>query len=138
MLDKHHLHIDQNDQIVNWLTKSLKSAYRGTIKIDFEDQRAVQIDINKNKIIVDLLEAKFFRAPEDETGLFDKLKTAKEFAEKLTANGLTITFHRRGKEAITIGKDARPTLSKVVTRSDDIQINSIRESGNLKHDLEGD
>ena len=73
---------------------------------DIEGQPTVKIDIinNGNKIIVDLLQPVFLRPPEDETGLFDKLKTAKEFAKKLTDNGMTISFLRRGKEAITLGK----------------------------------
>ena len=88
--------------------------------------------------MVDLLQPVFFRTPEDETGLFDKLKTAKEFAKKLTDNGMTISFLRRGKEAITLGKDAKPTLSKIITRSDDVQINSVTQTGNLKRDLKAD
>jgi hypothetical protein len=76
-----------------------------------------------------------FRTPEDETGLFDKLTTAKEFAQKLTDNGLTVSFLRRGKEAISLGKEAKPSISKLVTRSDDIQIDSVKESAKLKRDM---
>jgi len=81
------------------------------------------------------LQPKLFRTPEDETGLFDKLTTAKEFAQKLTDNGLTISFLRRGKEAISLGKEAKPSISKLVTRSDDIQIDSVKESAKLKRDM---
>jgi len=78
------------------------------------------------------LQPVFFRTSDDETGLFDKLKTAKEFARKLTDNNMTISSLRRGKEVITIGKDAKPTISKVITRSNDIEIDSIRQRQNLK------
>jgi hypothetical protein len=54
--------------------------------------------------------------------LFDKLKSAKEFAKKLTDHDITISFLRKGKEAITLGSKAKPTLSKLITRSDDVQI----------------
>ena len=105
-----------------------------------EGQPAIKIDIinNGNKIVVDLLQPVLLRTPEAETDLFDKLKTAKEFAMKLTDNGVTISFFRRGKEALTLGKDAKPTLSKIITRSDDVQINSITQTGNLKRDLKAD
>jgi hypothetical protein len=76
--------------------------------------------------MVDLLQPVFFRTTDDETGLFDKLKMAKEFAKKLTDNGTTISFLRRNKEAITLGKDAKPT--KILTRSDDVQINSVTQN----------
>jgi hypothetical protein len=47
-----------------------------------------------------------------------------------------MSFLRKGKEAISLGKDAKPTLSRLLTRSDDIQIDSIKELANLKRDLE--
>ncbi len=53
----------------------------------------------------------------------------------LTNNGLTLSFLRKGKEAITFGKGAHPTLSKLITRSGDIQIDSVRKSIKLSRDL---
>ena len=47
-----------------------------------------------------------------------------------------MSFLRKGKEAISLGKDAKPTLSRLLTRSGDIQIDSIKELANLKRDLE--
>jgi hypothetical protein len=118
----------------------MRAAQTGSIQLDIEGQPAVKIDIinNGNKVMVDLLQPVFFRTPEDETGLFDKLKTAKEFARKLTVNDMTISFFTRGKEAITLGKDAKPTLSKIITRSEDVQINCVTQTGNLKRDLKAD
>jgi len=137
MVGDDHLHIDKDDQIVNWLIKSMKAAKEGAIKIYIKDQSAAQINLNDNLITVDLLQPEFFRTSE-EIGLFDKLKTAKEFAQKLTDNGLTISFLRKGKDAISLGKDAKPTLSRLITRSDDIQIDSLKEITNLKRDLKDD
>jgi hypothetical protein len=138
MLGDDHLHIKKEDPIADWLAGSMKTAKAGTIKIDIEDQLAVQIDIHKDMININLLEPAVFKTPDDETGLFDKLNTAKEFAQKLSDNGLTLSFLRKGKKAIMMGKEAKPTLSKLVTRSDDIQINSTRESAKLKSDLKAD
>jgi len=141
MLGKKHLHISADDVVADLLTKSLKTAAGGTIKVDVNNETAVRIDVekdNNNKINVDLVQPKLFRTPEDETGLFDKLTTAKEFAQMLTDNGLTLSFLRRGKQAISLGKEAKPTFSRVVTRSDDIQLNSVRESAKLKRDMKAD
>ena len=127
--------------LMTWLTKSLKTAAGGTIKVDVDNETAVRIDVekdNNNKINVDLVQPKLFRTPEDETGLFDKLTTAKEFAQKLTDNGLTLSFLRQGKQAISLGKEAKPTFSRLITRSDDIQLNSVRESAKLKRDMKAD
>jgi hypothetical protein len=138
MLGDSHLHIDKNDQLSDWLSKALRSAKEGELAISFENQPAVKIAISNGTLAVDLLEPTIFRTPEDETGLFDKLKTASEFARKLSDNGVTLSFLRKGKEAVTLGKDAKPTLSKMVTRSDDIQLNSAREYAKLKGDLKTD
>ena len=37
--------------------------------------------------------------------------------------------------AIILGKEAHPTFSRLITRSDDIQIDSIRESAKLSREL---
>jgi len=48
---------------------------------------------------------------------------------------LTLSFLRKGKEAIILGKNAHPTFSKLITRSDDIQIDSLKESVKLGREL---
>lgn len=142
ILDRNHFHIDEQDIVGDWLVRSMKAAQTGSIKLELEGQPAAKIDIinheNKSKIKVDLLQPKLFRTPADETGLFDKLKSAKEFAKKLTQNDVTISFLRRGKVAITLGSDAKPTLSKIISRSDDVQIDSVTQTTHLKRDLKAD
>ena len=138
MVGDRHLHIDENDQLSDWGGKALRSAKEGVLAISFENKPAVKIAISDGALAVDLLEPTIFRIPEDETGLFDKLKTASEFGRKLSDNGVTLSFLRKGKEAVRLGKEARPTFSKMVTRSDDIQLNSAREFAKLKEDLKTD
>jgi hypothetical protein len=138
MVGDRHLHIDENDQLSDWVGKALRSAKEGVLAISFENKPAVKIAISDGALSVDLLEPTIFRIPEDETGLFDKLKTASEFGRKLSDNGVTLSFLRKGKEAVRLGKEARPTFSKMVTRSDDIQLNSAREFAKLKEDLKTD
>jgi hypothetical protein len=138
MLGDRHLHINKNDQLSDWLGKALRSAKEGTLAISFENKPIVKIAISNGTLAVDLVEPTMFRVAEDETGLFDKLKTASEFGRKLSDNGVTLSILRKGKEAVRLGKEARPTLSKIVTRSDDIQLNNAREFAKLKSDLKTD
>ena len=138
MLGKDHLHIDQEDPVADLVTRSMKTVRGGQIKIVINEKLAAEVELEKDNFDVNLLEPMFFRTPEDETGLFDKLNTAREFAKKLADNGLTLSFLRRGKKALILGKDARPSLSKLITRSNNIQIDSIKESGKLKSDLKSD
>jgi hypothetical protein len=99
---------------------------------DNEDKREGRIEKLKDKLNI----AKEFaeELTDSETELLDKLEIPK-FANKLTENDTTIVFSRKGKEAIILGKEAKPTVSKLVTRSDDIQIKSLREVRKLVSDL---
>jgi hypothetical protein len=138
MLGKDHLHIDKSDPLGDWIGKALKSAKEGALVISFENKPAARIAINNDTLAVDLLEPAIFKISEDDTGLFDKLKTASEFGRKLSDNGVTLSILRKGKEAVRLGKGAKPTLSKMLTRSNDVQLNSTREFAKLKEDLKTD
>ena len=69
------------------------------------------------------------------TNFLKYIKEAKEFAHKLTENGLTVFILNKDESALTLGKDASPSFSKLITRSDDIQIDSIRKSMKLATDI---
>jgi hypothetical protein len=138
MLGKKHLHIGKDDQLSDLIVRALQSAESGNITISFGNENAATIGLEQNRISVNLLHPDIFKVQEDETGLMDKLKTASEFGRKLSANDLTIAFLRNGKEAIRLGKDARPTLSKAITRSNDLQLTSIGEFARLKRDMKAD
>ena len=137
---------DDNDNkmeqtVLDLLAKSLKTIIAGAIDINMEGKAALRFEVDKGqeRINIDFIHPDVLQLAESETedriGLFDKLKTAREFSHKLTNNGLTLSFLRKGKEAITLGKGAHPTLSRLITRSDDIQIDSVRESIKLSRNL---
>jgi hypothetical protein len=143
LFGKKHLHVSERDQIVDDLFKILNST-SGFVKLEVANRPALKIDVNRNDqaednrtiVKLDLLEPTFFSVPDDQTGIFDKLRTATEFAQKLTDNGITFYLLRKGKEAITLGEGARPSLSRIITKSDDIQLNSVKESVKLKNDFD--
>ena len=137
--DGSHLHIDRQDPLSGWLARALASAKSGALEISFAgEEPAARVTANEGDITVDLLQPSAFRVPDDETGLIDKLKTASEFARKLSDRGATLSILRRGKGAVKLGKGARPTLSRLMTGSGDIQMNSVRELARLKGDLKTD
>lgn len=142
-LGKKHLHIPESDHIVDGLIRLLSSTNSGSIRLEFANKPAAEINIYSNdnfsksskKIKVDLLEPGLFKLQDDDLSLFDKLRTATEFAQKLTDNMLTLSLLRKGKEAITLGEEAHPSFSRLITRSDDIQLNSLKESTKLRKDF---
>ena len=70
-----------------------------------------------------------------EKDFIDILDIPKEFTQKLTDNNMTIVLSRKGKEALILGKEAKPTLSKLISRFDEMQIKSVREIVKLGSDL---
>jgi hypothetical protein len=143
-LGKKHLHIPESEHIVDGLIRLLRSTNSGSIRLEFANKPAAEINIcsndnfsksSKKKIKVDLLEPGLFKLQDDDLSLFDKLRTATEFAQKLTDNMLTLSLLRKGKEAITLGEEAHPSFSRLITRSDDIQLNSLKESSKLRKDF---
>ena len=146
LFGKKHLHVSESDLIVDSLLKFLKVT-SGSVKLEVANQPVLKIEIGRsnhvesdaiNRTIVklDLLEPTFLGVSDEQVSLFDKLRTATEFAEKLTDNGITLSLLRRGKEAITLGEGARPSLSRIITRSGDIQVDSIKESVKLENEFD--
>lgn len=146
LFGKKHLHVSESDQILDSLLKFLKVT-SGSVKLEVANQPVLKVEIGRsnhvesdaiNRTIVklDLLEPTSLGVPDEQVSLFDKLRTATEFAEKLTDNGITHSLLRRGKEAITLGEGARPSLSRIITRSIDIQVDSIEESVKLKNEFD--
>jgi len=70
-----------------------------------------------------------------EKDILDILDIPKEFIQKLTDNNMTLVLSRKGKEVIILGKEAKPTLSKLISRFDEMQIKSVREIVKLGSDL---
>jgi len=151
LFGRKHLHVSESDLVVDSLFKILTHVTSGSENLEVASKLVFKVEIkNRNThddgkddrsgtvVRMDLLEPAFFSAPNDKTGLYDKLKTATEFAQKLTDNDITFFLLRKRKEAITLGERARPSLSRIITRSDDIQLNSLKESPKLKNDFGSD
>jgi hypothetical protein len=160
-----HIPAEMEDEISFWLARSLKSVTSGSVELHTSNKPALKLEVIENKdknkkININFLEPELFNIdinPEDKvrenTGFFDKLKNAldfakvmpdkdekvlsfsKKFARYLTDNDVTLSISRKGKEALTIGKEAKPTLSRLLTRSGDVQIKSTKETARLTDDV---
>lgn len=120
----------------NHLIEILKGI-RGKIGITYREGPILSISLEGNKIFLDVSDASVFGMSDNNNnlGFFDSLKATKTLAEMLDAEGLTLSILRKGKEALTIGREATPKVSTILTRSDDIQVDSVREVAKLGRDL---
>ena len=132
---------DIGDLSANILSKVSTVIHSGSVKIEVDNSPSVAVSVQQHgkKISLDLTEPDLLLRLRDEknerVNIFDKLKIAKEFAHKLTDSGMTLSVLRNGKEAITLGEEAKPTLSRIITRSGDIQVDSVVQSSKLRGEL---
>jgi hypothetical protein len=112
---------------------------KGSITVKANDTSAFSLEFQGDKVLIDITDASFFNFAEetDDIGFFSKLRTAKELAQVLTDNHLTLSILRKGKEALSLGYETHYTLSRLIIGSD-IQIDSVKEVAKLKHDVDKD
>ena len=109
----------------------------GQLNILIKNNPALSITLGSN-IELNIHDAAIFADignDKSDVSLFDRLKTAQKLGEILNSNGLSISVLRKGKKAFTIGRDATPTISSIITGSDDIQIDSITQAAKLGKDI---
>jgi len=117
---------------------NLLKLHKGCVTIKSDGQPAFSLQFKGDNVLLDIIDTSFFdfAYDADNIGLFSKLKTAKKFAQFLNDNHLTFTILRKGKEALRLGYETHPTLSRLITRSNNIQIDSVKEIAKLKHDMD--
>jgi len=128
--------MDPETRTVNALAEILKSV-QGKITIDVQDEQVLSVYLEGNTVVLDVSDASIFGTAESDSsiGLFDGLKTAKKIGETLNSKGITISILRKGKKALSLGRDAKPTLSTLLTGTDDIQVDSVRQVTKLGKDV---
>jgi hypothetical protein len=110
----------------------------GKLSIKLKDKTAVELHFEGDTLSVDILEPKILGIAEpvdSNAGLFEKIRTARKVGEILNNKGLSISILRKGKKALSIGREATPTISSFITHSDDIQIDSITQVAKLNTDI---
>ena len=127
---------DPETSAMNNVAESLK-CIKGKISIQIKKRPALSIALNGNTVLLDIEDPSILGLTESDTsvGVFDSLKTAKKLGEILNSKGLTLSILRKGKKAVSLGREATPTISSIVTGSDDIQVDSIKEVTKFGKDI---
>jgi hypothetical protein len=110
----------------------------GKISIKVNDRTALALDSKGSTLLLNIIDPTILGIVEQESnelGLFEKLKAAKKVGTLLDDKGLSISILRKGKKALSIGREATPIISSLLTGSDDIQIDSIRQVAKLDKDI---
>ncbi|CAN5447549.1 hypothetical protein BH18THE1_BH18THE1_11630 [soil metagenome] len=124
-------------ETINKVASILKKS-KGSLNILVKDNPAISISLGSNNILLDIHDASIFgniAIDKSDIDVFDKLKVARKFGEILNNNDLSVSILRKGKKAFTLGRDATPTISSILTGSDDIHIDSVTQAAKLGKDI---
>jgi len=102
----------------------------GDVAVSINDQETLQLKAENKKFDLDLIDKQFVKKVlsglgDGRTSLWSSLSQVRNIAEQLRDEGLTVTISYRGSKVVTVGSNAKPTLSQLVTRSNAIQINNL-------------
>ena len=81
----------------------------GTINLDFSDPSSFKTDSKKR------------------IGIMDSVQEMKILGKALADKDITLLISRKNKPVLKVGKTAKPSLSRIATRSKEIQILNLRE-----------
>jgi hypothetical protein len=129
-------------QLTTLLVETLKS---GKITISQNDKPAVEVNISEKKIDADVVDKEFIkeivssaRDASSNKGVGESIRrgvdavrearrsqpAVKEMVEDLCREGVTITVSYKGDRVVTVGSEANSKLTRVLTGTKGIEINS--------------
>jgi hypothetical protein len=116
-------------RLPTWLGHVVKS---GEVTLSTGDVEALQIKAENNKIELSITDKEFLKEVVGSVGsegtgvsIRSMLAQLKSIAEDLKAEGLTVTLSYKGDLLLTIGLEAKPSFSRLVTRTDAVEINNL-------------
>ena len=115
-------------QLPTWLGHVIKS---GEVSLFSGDVEALQLKAENKKIDLNAVNKEFLKDVVGSMGggksVRSKLAQLKNIARELRDEGLTITISYKGDLVLTVGSEANPKFSRLVTRTNAIEINNLRK-----------
>jgi len=115
-------------QLPTWLGHVVKS---GEVTLFTGDAKALQIKAEDNRIELNAANKEFLKDVVGSAGggasIRSKLAQLKGIAEELRDEGLTVTLSYKGDRLVTMGAEAKPKFSSLVTRTGAVEINNLRK-----------
>ena len=115
-------------QLPTWLGHVIKS---GEVSLFSGDVEALQLKAENKKIDLNAVNKEFLKdvvgSMRGGKSVRSKLTQLKNIARELRDEGLTITISYKGDLVLTVGSEANPKFSRLVTRTNAIEINNLRK-----------
>lgn len=119
-----------NEQFPADLISLLKS---GKIMIHHEDKKVVEVNAKDNNVTVNIVSLP--TEISTTSSVIATLSEARTLARSLSKRGITLTVSSNNKSVVRLGRDAKPKLSRLVTRSGDVEVTDLRELRRLDRRL---
>lgn len=117
------------------LASALRFLKAGRLEVSTRSSKSLVVSIKNDVINLDFLDPELFSTDMKRKGLLESLQEARELGRALADKEVTISFSRKSKPVLKIGRQAKPSLSRIVTRSKDIQVLSAKELRTLDKEL---
>ena len=115
-------------QLPTWLGHVITS---GEVSLFADDKEALHLKAGDKKIDLDVVDKKFVKdvvgSLGGSTSIRARLSQIKSIAEELRDEELTVTVSYKGNRVVTVGAKAKPKISRVLTGTNAIEINSLRK-----------
>jgi hypothetical protein len=103
----------------------------GAVALSTRNKEALKMKAENNRIDIDAIDKEFLKDVVGNMGdgksIGNRINQLKDLAAELQNEGLTITISIKGDLVITIGSDAKPKISQIITRTNAIEINNLRK-----------
>jgi hypothetical protein len=111
-----------------WLGHIIKS---GEVTLFTDNKEAFQLRAQNDKIQLNAVNKEFLKTAIGSMGtrrsMMASLTQLKAIAAELKNEGLTVAISYKGELILTVGSEANPKFSGIVTGTDAIEINSLRK-----------
>ncbi len=115
-------------QLPTWLGHIIKS---GEVTLSTDDSEALHVKAEDNKIDINATNKEFLKDLIDSVGGATSIRSGlaqlKSIAVELKNEGLTVTLSFDGDRLLTMGLEAKPKLTRLITRTDAVEINNLRK-----------
>ena len=115
-------------QLPTWLGHVITS---GEVTLSTDNKEALHLKAGNKKIDLDVVDKKFVKdivgGLGGRTSIRGRLNQVKSIAEELRDEELTVTISYKGNRVVTVGASAKPKLSRILTGTNAIEINSLRK-----------
>jgi hypothetical protein len=103
----------------------------GKVNLSSSNERLLQLTVKTHQIDLNIVDNRFLKdALKDSVGIRsfrELLRELRNAAEELKSEGVTVTVSYKGVTVLTLGSDAKPNFSRLITGTTEIEINNLRK-----------